>query len=296
MKRNAIARIVLFSLIALILTGILVTGLLFRQFAFNSDFPDIFHNSGTVSSTGSVSAADIANISIEWPSGTIRIQPGDVDRITFAETETGKERQQMVWSQDGNTLNLHFSEESFSFLSFGFSTTISKDLLITVPRNWQCEELSISVASADVTVEDMTINEVDFDGASGVCVFENSIVNELSVDTASGNIHFTGTLDVLDCDAASADCVIQVTNVPSRIDLDSASGDLELILPEYAGFSVSLDALSGDFTSDFPTTVSGGCYVYGNGSCRIDVDAMSGEVNIRKAVTEPNPTIPGNTF
>ena len=51
------------------------------------------------------------------------------------------------------------------------------------------------------------------------------------VDTASGNIYFEGTLNALDCDAASASCEIVVNNVPEYIEMEMASGDLNLTLP-----------------------------------------------------------------
>ena len=56
-----------------------------------------------------------------------------------------------------------------------------------------------------------------------------------------------------------------------------------MVLPEDAGFTVKLDTMSGDFESDFDTTLRNDSYVAGNGRCRIDVDAMSGDVTIRKA-------------
>ena len=40
--------------------------------------------------------------------------------------------------------------------------------------------------------------------------------------------------------------------------------------------------LSGDFDSEFPTSMSGGDYICGDGRCRIEMDAMSGNVTIRK--------------
>ena len=61
------------------------------------------------------------------------------------------------------------------------------------------------------------------------------------------------------------------------------SGDLDLTLPENSGFTLSLDALSGNFRSTFPTTAQGNTYVCGDGSCRITVSALSGDVTINKA-------------
>ena len=49
------------------------------------------------------------------------------------------------------------------------------------------------------------------------------------------------------------------------------------------GFTLMLDALSGNLSTDFNTTVSGDDrYISGDGSCIIDVDAMSGHVRIMK--------------
>lgn len=282
MKRNAIARIIIFSLIALILSGILVTGILVDIFAFREGNWDMDAVEGTVSSVGEVEADTVSSIHIEWASGNIRILPGDVDKITFAESEVNKENHRMVWRISGNKLNLQFSKDGVFFTPFGTNVTISKDLVITVPRSWKCNELSLDVASANVEITDLSITEVDFDGASGECDFRNCAVDQLSVDTASGNIRFYGSLNKLDCDAASADCEIAVTNIPSRIELDSASGDLELTLPEDTGFRVSFSTLSGDFDSEFPTSMSGGDYICGDGRCRIEMDAMSGNVTIRK--------------
>ncbi len=290
MKRNAIVRIILFSLIAVILIGILATGLLVDTFSFSNGSWESSHSDGTVSSVGKVDADKVSAIHIEWASGNIRIQPGDVHEITFAETEVENEKHRMVWKQNGSRLTLQFSRDGVFATGFGTNITISKDLVITVPKNWKCSELALDVASADVEVRDLAVTEVDFDGASGMVDFTNCAVDELSVDTASGNIQFTGSINELDCDAASADCKIEVTNIPSRIDLDSASGDLELILPGNAGFRVSLSTLSGSFESDFTTSMSGNDYVCGDGKCRIEMDAMSGTVIIRKGNVNTNGT------
>ena len=143
-------------------------------------------------------------------------------------------------------------------------------------------ELEIDAASADVDIRDMTIQEFDFDGASGRCTLTDCAVGEMSLDTASGDVTFSGTLDTLDCDGASAKLQLELRNTPRSIDMDTASGSLTLVLPEDCGFTVSLDALSGRFSSDFATTTQNGRHIYGDGSCKIDVSSMSGGVTIRK--------------
>ena len=281
MRTNAIIRIILYSIAILILISILATALLLNTFVINTDWDTVFtsENSGTVTSVGSVPADSIRDIQIEWAAGTITIMPGDVGEITFSDTAGLAEKDQMIWSQKGDKLLIQFCKPR---IIFGISIDAPKDLKIIVPRGWNCDELDIDAASADVNIQNMTIQAVDFDGASGTCTFTDCHLNILDVDTASGDINFSGTLSELDCDAASATCTMRLTNCPKRMDADMASGDLRLTLPENCGFSVNLEALSGDFTSEFPTVTKDGRYVHGDGSCVIQVSAMSGNIVINK--------------
>lgn len=281
MKTNAIIRIVLYSIAILILVSILAGALFLNTVAIHTDWQTFFtgENTGTVASVGHVPAGEIRDIQIEWAAGDISIEPGDVSEITFSETAGLAEEDQLIWSKKGDKLVIQFCKTR---VYFGISVEAPKSLEIVVPRDWICDELAIDAASAEVTVTNMTINAVDFDGASGVCTFTDCHVKNLDVDTASGDLRFSGTLTELDCDAASASCTMLLSNCPRRIDAEMASGDLRLTLPENCGFTVDLDALSGDFTSDFTTAQQNGSYVFGDGSCKISVSAMSGDVIIYK--------------
>lgn len=229
------------------------------------------------------SPADIREIEIEWAAGEILIQPGNGDVITVEEDGVTEEKYAMVLRQENRTLKIQFcKDETYSFFGIHTTSIPSKDLTITVPRDWVCESLEIDAASATVEVNDLYIREVDFDGASGVCEFENCVVDEIDLDTASGDIRFVGELSILDCDSASAKIYAVINSIPSRIDINTMSGDVDLTLPESAGFSLAMDTMNGDFNSEFETTLKNGNYVCGDGHCRINVDAMSGDVTIRK--------------
>lgn len=289
MKSNAVVRIVIFSILIFVLLAILVTGLLVKTFMANyrantGNGTYLPTASDEYSTQGAVDASRISSIEIDWVAGSITIIPEEnTDQITISETAVSDEMYRMVYRQEGDTLHIEYCKESITFPSFNFNTdNLQKNLMITVPSDWICEKLDIDTASAEVNVRDMRINKVDFDGASGICEFENCDVHELDMDTASGDVNFEGTLNILDCDAASADCNITVYNIPSRIDIDTASGDLDLTLPEDCGFTCKMDTMSGDFSSDFETSTKNGGYHHGDGSCKITISAMSGDVNIHK--------------
>lgn len=238
-----------------------------------------------VNQTGSAGSADpaaIREIKIDWISGSVTVEPGDVQEITFLESGNGIDKYKMVWKQSGDELVIQYSKDSSTAgfgLHFGDG---SKDLTVTVPRGWVCNSLELDTASADLTVRDVIIREMEIDSASGTAKFENCTVSSLDVDTASGDVTFTGSLNELDFEAASASFTGVLENVPDQVKMDSMSGDLTLTLPEDAGFTVSLDAMSSDFSSDFPTVKKNKSYVCGDGHCKIDVSTMSGDVAILK--------------
>ena len=303
MKSNAIIRIVLFSLAILVLLGILASVLFVRAFMIDlseSGIVDALHNvfearesdeiridgSGR---SGEYDGTQIHDIEIEWAAGTIVIQPGDTRNIYFEESAVSNSDYQLTTKRSGDKLSIKFCEEIVSSWGFGakLNSDVSKDLVITVPRDWNCDTLEIDAAAARVEITDLQINELDFDGASGELLLDNCTIVNLDVDTASGDVEFSGVLKQLDFDAASAKFHGEFYQVPQQLYLDSMSGDVDLILPEYCGFEMDYDTLSGSFNSDFAFSSNGTSYRCGNGDCQIKVSGMSADVNIRKGVSVP---------
>lgn len=284
MKRNAIIRIIAWTISLVILVGLLIAGMNwfrpFGQSGFRSRAAaEAPLATGNGSSTCTVNGNDIRELEIDWLSGNIEIIPGDKPEITVSETTPQDARYAMVCKQEGQTLKIEYCQHT----TFGDwkNLNFSKNLTITVPKDWEGRVLQVDAASSKLFVRNLTVQEVEIDTASGESRFENCTVDALDIDTASGDIRFTGSLNRLDCDSASAGVYAELDNVPSEIDMDTASGAVELVLPKDAGFSVKMDTMSGKFDSDFPFTSKNGSYVCGDGACRIDMSSMSGKVTIR---------------
>lgn len=224
-------------------------------------------------------SADIQEIEIDWVSGNIRLVPANVSHIEVSESGKDTSKYPMICKQDGQTLKIEYcTSTTFADLK---NLKFSKDLTILVPLNWSGRALKVDAASAKLSVQDLTIQEVEIDTASGSSQFDNCTINSLDIDTASGDVYFEGSLNKLDCDSASAGVQAVLSNVPYEIDMDTASGCLELFLPEDAGFSVKMDTMSGKFDSTLTYTEKSGRFVRGNGACSIDMSSMSGGVTIR---------------
>lgn len=231
-------------------------------------------------------ADQVKKLEIEWAAGDILIQPTDSNQITVSESRNSKKQDPLVWKLNNGELSIEFTGED-DFFSLPDLKDHAKDLTLYVPRDWICMSLEVDAASATLEVNGLTVTEVEFDGASGRCEFRDCNVERMDVDTASGDIRFFGSLQHLEVDAASANVQAVLTNIPSRIHMDSMSGDLDVTLPEDAGFTLTMEGLSTSFHTDFTTENRNGDILCGDGSCRIHLNAMSGDVFLRKAA--PNP-------
>jgi len=298
MKTSAIIRIVIFSLVIILLSFILLS-VLDHNYYIESGRVHSYEEAGELPTEGLMQinqhdiTAQIQNIDIEWAAGSITIHRSDsLSSIIVEESCSTDSEYETVIKQSGQTLKIKFSEESVKLSGFGIDADISKDLVIRVPKNWNCNNLEIDAAAAEVYIHDLSINELDFDGASGNLILDNCNIVDLDIDTASGDVEFTGTLKDLDFDAASAKFYGEFQAMPNRLNLDAMSGDVELVLPEYCWFTCELETMSGSFVTDFATTQEKNVYIHGgkDNACHIRISAMSGDVSILKGISAPQST------
>ena len=291
MKANAIIRIIVFS-VAIILLSYILLGTFSMNYYFENGRLNSYEMAAPAPTEAAVQvhqqdiSTQVQNIEIDWVAGSIVIHPSDsLSDIIVEESSSAGSNYNIVVKQSGQTLKIKFCEESINLSSFGINKVVSKDLVIRVPKNWNCNHLEIDTAETDVTIQDLTINELDFDGASGKVILDHCNIENLDIDTASGDVEFVGTLDNLDFDAASAKFCGEFYNCPRSLKMDSMSGDLELVLPEYAGFELSMETVSGSFDTDFTIGKHDDLYICGDGNCKINVSAMSSDVSILKGIT-----------
>ena len=291
MKTSAIIRIVAFSLAIILLSFILLSVIDYNYYFENGrlhsyEMAEPAPTEAALQGSQQDVTAQIQNIEIEWGAGSISIHKSDsLDYIRISEASIGGSAPEMICRQSGQTLKIQYSEKPMKFSSFGINADISKDLVIRVPKNWNCNDLEIDAAAADVNIQDLTIRELDFDGASGNLILDNCNVSELDIDTASGDVEFVGTLEHLDFDAASAKFYGEFYANPRSLNMDTMSGDLEIVLPEDSGFELQLDAMSDSFDTDFTIGTVDDLYICGDGECKIKVSALSSNVSILKGIT-----------
>lgn len=257
MKRNAIARIIIYSIVAFVLIGILVVSLAPEFFMYH--FGD--HTVTDVPAEGHVTAT-VRKLEIDWAAGSVTIRRGTDDRIHFYESAPDGCWYQMDYEIDGDTLSIMYSITPIG-IGFGNHSMPKKDLVIQVPQDWTCEELKLDGAALNIHIENLTVENLDIDGAA--C-----------------NIAFGGSVDQVEIDGASCDITLYCNNEISVINIDGASCSLNLNLPKDCGFALSMDGLSCKLETELSAVTAGDTTIYGDGHCMIDVDGISCYVTIRE--------------
>lgn len=274
MKTNAIIRIVTWSLVLVV-----------SLWAFSF----LLHQEGGVTPAETMSVATLVEspqvvertrrIEIYWPSGTVTIQPGDVQEILVEESPVSDERYTMAATGEGETLTIKYQADN---VPLAIGRSLKKDLTVTVPRDWSGKYLKVETTSANVTLREQSLEEVEIGSVSGESRFEDCTVEELELDTTSGDLYYEGRLGELEGKAVSANVTARLDNVPQSMEMESVSGNLELTLPEDGGVTAEFSGVSR-FTCDFETTKDGTTYTWGDGMGKLRVDMVSGDVTIHKA-------------
>ena len=110
---------------------------------------------------------------------------------------------------------------------------------------------------------------------------------QLQVSTTSGDVQFSGALQAVKTDSASGDVILTCHTLPEQAQVQSKSGDVELSIPDEAGFSLQYSVVSGDMESEFPLIgavggKSGNAVYLDGGRSTFHLSTVSGDIALRK--------------
>lgn len=276
--REHTARSIICIIILIVVLAILGVVLFGGLYAVNIHDWNETVNTGFSSDPVLLDSNDIENIRIEWVLGNISIIPGEGNQITVRETGAETAEDAFVVKQQGRTLTIQYCSQKVSFGLF-HDTIGSKDLTLTFPKDWYCNKLTVDSVSAAIGIESITAKDIEIVNVSGSCSFVDCQVSDFDADTVSGEVTYSGVAESLDFNTVSADCTAIFTNIPKSVEIDSVSGDTELVMPGEAGYRLEWDSASGDFRCDY----SGNSHTFGDLGCEITADTVSGDMILKKA-------------
>ena len=105
-------------------------------------------------------------------------------------------------------------------------------------------------------VKNVTAKNIDIETVSSDCVIENVNSEKIEIDSTSGDNSLSGSFEDILLESGSGDNVIKSTICPSRINIDSVTGDTLIQIPENDGFEVRYDIVTGKiYVKDFSVTI-----------------------------------------
>ncbi|MBQ8814931.1 MAG: DUF4097 family beta strand repeat protein [Lachnospiraceae bacterium] len=259
-----------------------------------------YDDAGKYTPGGAALTSAVNNLDIDWVSGEIEIVYHDERTIVFSETSNREEDEQLAMRYwlDGDTLRIKFAESG----NWNFGD-LHKTLTVMLPADLVLNELEIDTVSANLKAHRIAAKRADMDTVSGWIDIEEAAVSQsFNADTTSGDITamFAGSLGELEIDTVSGKTQISVdqlgefeinstsgavslsaANAPASGEIGTVSGDVELILPETAEFTVEINTVSGEFDSEFSLAKNGDRYSCGSGACRYEVETTSGNISFR---------------
>lgn len=144
--------------------------------------------------------------------------------------------------------------------------------------------LEASSASGNLKASEVKAKEISFSTASGGVSVKGARAETAELNAASGSIRMDADVKDCRCNTASGSMDICIAGKARRIDISAASGHAGLKLENAGGMEADIQTMSGSvnisWAGEGQKHVKGGTYRYGDGSCQVNVNVMSGSVHI----------------
>ncbi len=280
MKNIAIVKIIIWSLVAITLTGLLITmattGGLAGSNLFTFDLPG--GNLETVR-VQEFPAAEIENLDIRWTSGTFNILPTAGDKIIITEKATGDlaESELLQISEQNRTLVIEQGESRrrIFFFNFGWRNIENE---IQLPEK-EYNRLRTRMTSGKFNLTNLSFQTLDNEMTSGTMDFSAVKADDLTIDITSGKADITGTFAETDISLTSGSIDLDNTIAPANIRVNVVSGRVILSIPDNDGFIIGEKVTSGSFKTNFSVDEFNR---YGDGTRSYSFKITSGLAELRK--------------
>ena len=290
MNRNAIARIIIWSLVAVLLTSLLVVGISSSPSSFfTGDWSSgiigvTYKNSALYNVGGGTVTDEFHSIKVNWTNGKINIEAYDGEDTVISETEVAEKENKLRWRVEDGVLKI---QQMAAGMRFGLKQTPKKTLTVKIPSNVAegLKAVTSDSVSAEVTITGISASDkIEIDTISGGANLKNIKTEKLDIDTVSGSIKAAGEFTELESDSVSGDVTVSSATPLKKLDCDSTSGNIRLTIPKNSGFTLKADTVSGDISCGLPTvSESKNRRVCGDGSADFETDTVSGDLIITSA-------------
>ena len=300
----------------LFLAGRIVSSLTGSQTQVDTNSYKNLKNPYSSDGTYAVKADNLKELTVDWISGSVKIELTDENVIRIRETaDTAiSEKDALRYGVSGSKLRIQACKKNHR------GKLPKKDLVLSLPRSLadglhacmidtvsasvsaaglRLDKLEVNTVSGTVMLSDMIVDEVGMDSVSGSVALLDSKAESLRLDSVSGKINVAGDMkkvktssvsgsiayDLDSCRDIRANTVsgmvlLALRETPHELTIDTTSGEVTIALPTDASCTINLDTMSGKlYLND--TAIGDKRLTLGEGSAEFDINSMSGNVYIR---------------
>ena len=316
---------VVLMVVGIILALANFTGLGLNSFSsFNQIFGIVRSNNNDVDVERTESVRGISHISVASVSDNINLIPVDSDEIKAHyygsySTSNPDYRPELVVEKKGSQLNIEIKYQS-NHVHVSFFSNLKLDVYI--PMQFK-DDLVINSTSGEVAVGRFELHEMDYSNTSGNLnaewidaekatlsttsgetmlagkfesfkytttsgnfVSDDFTSKKTEFNTTSGEISLAGQMGDVKAEAISGNLNFSYSHFGNTIEANTVSGEVEIRLPEDAGFELEYVTVSGDAQCDFAVSGSqakkGLKGTVGSGEGAVRINKVSGNLKIRK--------------
>lgn len=252
-KTLTIVKLVLLSIIALLLTTILIVLLVnpknnFNFFKVSSKSELVYERDIT---------EPIKKINVITKASTIQVETNDTNKISV-KYYGDKEDKELDLSTANEVLNIN---EDTSYFCIGFCNYAEHKIIISLPKEIDYE-LDFNTASGDIYIPNINLSNISIKTVSG----DIKVINAKSanLESTSGDIEIT-EVEKLVSKTVSGE--INVNRIKRSCDIKTTSGDVDISLLEIT-------------TNSNISTISGEVEIETNRNSYVKTETVSGEVSI----------------
>lgn len=301
MKTVSKVGIVVWSIVALLLVGVMIAGICVGPEFITSRLVYFGGSALTDENTEilgeySVDINDVEEINLDWKSGLIRINTysGDDIKLTERVPQNSTNISKMTYEVESGELAIKCNiQKKWQFLGYGYEQKVI-DIEIPEKKSELIESVIIMSKSADIYVNDLELENLNMDLTSGDVNVDKLKANSCYIKTTSGNVIInnmeafksknntinaectSGNIKVYDCTAKD----INLTTTSGNIDCNNvtASGSAQMACTSGNIKTSNINAEGLDLSATSGNiTVDGEVY-------KVDIASSSGNIKVSSTV------------
>ena len=241
-----------------------------------------YDNESAYTIGGGEIAESISDIEVKWADDSVTVAYYDGTSIKIEESADKEieEKLTLRYLVENGKLTVQFATNGRHDIR-----GLNKKLNVLIPTGVTLNKLTIKSVSGNVNstvaVAQLFVNTV------GGNVTAESVIGGASVNTISGNIDVTSSGLGFQVASVSGNIKLTLSENLTQANISSASGTIDLSLPESLGFKLTFSKLGGNLNSTLDMSSEdmssdGKTYTRLDGKATIEINCVLGNVNVSK--------------